>query len=62
MLVNDRVKQPEAAISEWQTAFNEKAPIGTHALVMHLFGAREAKANWEKPVPWELTPGTLPMV
>ncbi len=40
VLVQEQETQPEAAIAQWTAGFNDKTPIGTRALVMHLFGAR----------------------
>ncbi|WP_413160320.1 type II CAAX prenyl endopeptidase Rce1 family protein [Capilliphycus salinus ALCB114379] len=40
VLVNPRASQPSSALAEWQTDFNTETPLGTRALVIHLFGSR----------------------
>ncbi|HIK15377.1 MAG TPA: hypothetical protein IGS53_08865 [Leptolyngbyaceae cyanobacterium M33_DOE_097] len=40
VLVTERGVQPNAAIAAWQAGFNKNTPISSHALVIHLFGAR----------------------
>lgn len=40
VLVNHEVIPTEEAIAEWQAGFDANSPIGTRALVIHLFGSR----------------------
>ncbi|MGF1492139.1 MAG: Uma2 family endonuclease [Microcoleaceae cyanobacterium] len=40
VLVDAEAAQPETALAEWQTVFDADTPIGTRALLIHLFGSR----------------------
>jgi predicted Abi (CAAX) family protease len=53
VLVNSaRTVPPEVALASWQTDFDQETPIGTRALVIHLFGSRggEGKLGEKGPL------------